>query len=201
MLVDEFSGLLKRKDGAGQPLDRRGCGRARRAPPHERATGVDDERDYLMRVRARRMAIESVVVPETWFFRYPESQQAMARWPASGCSAPARPTARAEPALFERRSRIPSPWPCWTPACRPRALPDRCAGHQRARGPVRAPGPVRAQFLWRRAGLPGPLFHRDRRRPPVVRAGDGAVRFQSGNLFDASLAHAPATTSCSAATC
>ena len=28
MLVDEFSGLLKRKDGAGQPLDRRGRGQS-----------------------------------------------------------------------------------------------------------------------------------------------------------------------------
>lgn len=81
MLVDEFSGLLKRKMG----LDSRSIGAAavERAVRHRMsATGVDDERDYLMRVQASpaemQLLIESVVVPETWFFRYPESQAAMA---------------------------------------------------------------------------------------------------------------------------
>ena len=181
MLVDEFSGLLKRKMG----LDSRSIGAAavERAVRHRMsATGVDDERDYLMRVQASpaemQLLIESVVVPETWFFRYPESQQAMAQLACERLFGAG--------AADERVLRVLS-LPCSSgeavfhrhgPAGRRRAglaLPDRCAGHQRARGPVRAPGPVRAQFLpWRRAGLPGPLFHRDRRRPPAVRAGDGA---------------------------
>ena len=64
MLVDEFSGLLKRKMG----LDSRSIGAAavERAVRHRMsATGVDDERDYLMRVQASpaemQLLIESVV--------------------------------------------------------------------------------------------------------------------------------------------
>ena len=95
MLVDEFSGLLKRKMG----LDSRSIGAAavERAVRHRMsATGVDDERDYLMRVQASpaemQLLIESVVVPETWFFRYPESQQAMAQLACERLFGAARPT-------------------------------------------------------------------------------------------------------------
>lgn len=80
-LVDEFSALLKRKMG----LDSGSIGRAavERAVRHRmQAAGVGDEHDYLMRVLASpeelQQLIEAVIVPETWFFRYPESQAAMA---------------------------------------------------------------------------------------------------------------------------
>ena len=61
------------------------------------ATGVDDERDYLMRVQASpaemQLLIESVVVPETWISSAIRSRSRRWRsWPASGCSAQARPT-------------------------------------------------------------------------------------------------------------
>ncbi|WP_191575448.1 CheR family methyltransferase [Achromobacter insolitus] len=80
-LVEEFSGLLKRRMG----LDSGSIGQAavERAVRHRmHAAGVDDEQDYLMRVQAwpdeMQQLIEAVIVPETWFFRYPESQDAMA---------------------------------------------------------------------------------------------------------------------------
>ncbi|QVQ27766.1 CheR family methyltransferase [Achromobacter deleyi] len=80
-LIDQFSGLLKRKMG----LDSGSIGQAavERAVRHRmHAAGVDDEQDYLMRVQASpvemQQLIEAVIVPETWFFRYPESQAAMA---------------------------------------------------------------------------------------------------------------------------
>ncbi|UAN04193.1 CheR family methyltransferase [Achromobacter mucicolens] len=80
-LIEEFSGLLKRRMG----LDSGSIGQAavERAVRHRmHAAGVDDEQDYLMRVQARpdemQQLIEAVIVPETWFFRYPESQVAMA---------------------------------------------------------------------------------------------------------------------------
>lgn len=80
-LVEEFSGLLKRRMG----LDSGSIGQAavERAVRHRmHAAGVDDEQDYLMRVQAwpdeMQQLIEAVIVPETWFFRYPESQVAMA---------------------------------------------------------------------------------------------------------------------------
>lgn len=80
-LVEEFSGLLKRRMG----LDSGSIGQAavERAVRHRmHAAGVDDEQDYLMHVQAwpdeMQQLIEAVIVPETWFFRYPESQDAMA---------------------------------------------------------------------------------------------------------------------------
>lgn len=80
-LVEEFSGLLKRRMG----LDSGSIGQAavERAVRHRmHAAGVNDEQDYLMRVQAwpdeMQQLIEAVIVPETWFFRYPESQDAMA---------------------------------------------------------------------------------------------------------------------------
>lgn len=94
-LVEEFSGLLKRRMG----LDSGSIGQAavERAVRHRmHAAGVDDEQDYLMRVQAwpdeMQQLIEAVIVPETWFFRYPESQDAMAtlareRLFAPGCEA------------------------------------------------------------------------------------------------------------------
>ncbi|MFJ3459857.1 CheR family methyltransferase [Achromobacter spanius] len=94
-LVEEFSGLLKRRMG----LDSGSIGQAavERAVRHRmHAAGVDDEQDYLMRVQAwpdeMQQLIEAVIVPETWFFRYPESQAAMAalareRLFAPGCDA------------------------------------------------------------------------------------------------------------------
>lgn len=80
-LIEEFSGLLKRRMG----LDSGSIGQAavERAVRHRmHAAGVDDEQDYLLRVQAwpdeMQQLIEAVIVPETWFFRYPESQVAMA---------------------------------------------------------------------------------------------------------------------------
>ncbi|OAE63439.1 chemotaxis protein CheR [Achromobacter xylosoxidans] len=80
-MIEEFSGLLKRRMG----LDSGSIGQAavERAVRHRmHAAGVDDEQEYLMRVQARpdemQQLIEAVIVPETWFFRYPESQAAMA---------------------------------------------------------------------------------------------------------------------------
>ncbi|KRB17999.1 chemotaxis protein CheR [Achromobacter sp. Root170] len=80
-MIEEFSGLLKRRMG----LDSGSIGQAavERAVRHRmHAAGVDDEQDYLMRVQAwpdeMQQLIEAVIVPETWFFRYPESQVAMA---------------------------------------------------------------------------------------------------------------------------
>jgi len=80
-LLEEFSGLLKRRMG----LDSGSIGQAavERAVRHRmHAAGVEDEQDYLARVQAwpdeMQQLIEAVIVPETWFFRYPESQVAMA---------------------------------------------------------------------------------------------------------------------------
>ena len=81
MLVDDFSAVLKRKMG----LDSGSIGKAavERAVRHRMlAVGAGDEQDYLMRVQTSpaemQQLIEAVIVPETWFFRYPESQAAMA---------------------------------------------------------------------------------------------------------------------------
>lgn len=81
MLVEDFSAVLKRKMG----LDSGSIGAAavERAVRHRmQAVGADDEQDYLMRVQTSpaemQQLIEAVIVPETWFFRYPESQAAMA---------------------------------------------------------------------------------------------------------------------------
>lgn len=81
-LIDEFSALLKRKMG----LDSGSIGKAavERAVRHRMgAVNAADENDYLLRVQASaaemQQLIEAVIVPETWFFRYPESQAAMAK--------------------------------------------------------------------------------------------------------------------------
>lgn len=81
MLVDDFSTVLKRKMG----LDSGSIGKAaieRAVRLRMQAVGADDEQDYLMRVQTSpaemQQLIEAVIVPETWFFRYPESQAAMA---------------------------------------------------------------------------------------------------------------------------
>lgn len=81
MLVDDFSVVLKRKMG----LDSGSIGKAaveRAVRLRMQAVGTDDEQDYLMRVQTSpaemQQLIEAVIVPETWFFRYPESQAAMA---------------------------------------------------------------------------------------------------------------------------
>ncbi|MNX21224.1 putative biofilm formation methyltransferase WspC [compost metagenome] len=80
-LIGEFSGLLKRRMG----LDSGSIGQAavERAVRHRmHSVGVLDEPDYLLRVQASsdemQQLIEAVIVPETWFFRYAESQAAMA---------------------------------------------------------------------------------------------------------------------------
>ena len=81
MLIDEFSALLKRKMG----LDSGSIGHAavERAVRHRmNAVGVTDEHEFLRRLHTgadeMQQLIEAVIVPETWFFRYPESQTAMA---------------------------------------------------------------------------------------------------------------------------
>lgn len=81
-LIDEFSAVLKRKMG----LDSGSIGKAavERAVRHRMgAVSAVDESDYLMRVQTSpaemQQLIEAVIVPETWFFRYPESQAAMAK--------------------------------------------------------------------------------------------------------------------------
>lgn len=79
--VDAFSAVLKRKMG----LDSGSIGSAaiERAVRHRmQAVGCDDEQEYLARLQTSpaemQQLIEAVIVPETWFFRYPESQAAMA---------------------------------------------------------------------------------------------------------------------------
>ena len=200
MLVDEFSGLLKRKMG----LDSRSIGAAavERAVRHRMsATGVDDERDYLMRVQASpaemQLLIESVVVPETWFFRYPESQQAMAQLACERLFAPARPTSVLRVLSL----------PCSSgeePYSIAMALLD--AGVPASRFQIDALDISERVVQFARRGLYGrnsfrgdALDYRDRY---FTETGDGhqlsaqvmeRVRFQSGNLFDAGLlAHAPA---------
>ena len=201
MLVDEFSGLLKRKMG----LDSRSIGAAavERAVRHRMsATGVDDERDYLMRVQASpaemQLLIESVVVPETWFFRYPESQQAMAQLACERLFGAG--------AADERVLRVLS-LPCSSgeePYSIAMALLD--AGVPASRFQIDALDISERVVQFARRGLYGrnsfrgdALDYRDRY---FTETGDGhqlsaqvmeRVRFQSGNLFDAGLlAHAPA---------
>ncbi|WAI81106.1 MULTISPECIES: CheR family methyltransferase [Achromobacter] len=81
IMIDEFSALLKRKMG----LDSGSIGKAavERAVRHRmNAVGVADEHEFLRRLHTAademQQLIETVIVPETWFFRYPESQTAMA---------------------------------------------------------------------------------------------------------------------------
>lgn len=81
MLVDDFGALLKRRMG----LDSGSIGKAaveRAVRRRMGMAGIGDEQDYLLQVQASpaemQQLIEAVIVPETWFFRYPESQAAMA---------------------------------------------------------------------------------------------------------------------------
>ena len=81
MLIDDFSALLKRRMG----LDSGSIGKAaveRAVRRRMGIAGIADEQDYLWQVQASpvemQQLIEAVIVPETWFFRYPESQAAMA---------------------------------------------------------------------------------------------------------------------------
>ncbi|WP_258128019.1 CheR family methyltransferase [Achromobacter anxifer] len=81
MLIDDFSALLKRRMG----LDSGSIGKAaveRAVRRRMGMAGIGDERDYLLQVQTSaaemQQLIEAVIVPETWFFRYPESQSAMA---------------------------------------------------------------------------------------------------------------------------
>ncbi|WP_445656645.1 CheR family methyltransferase [Achromobacter sp. NCFB-sbj8-Ac1-l] len=104
MRVDEFSTVLKRKMG----LDSGSIGKAaieRAVRLRMQAVGADEEQDYLMRVQTSpaemQQLIEAVIVPETWFFRYPESQAAMAalaRERLFGTGLSARASAAAAPA-------------------------------------------------------------------------------------------------------
>ena len=166
------------------------------------ATGVDDERDYLMRVQASpaemQLLIESVVVPETWFFRYPESQQAMAQLACERLFGAG--------AADERVLRVLS-LPCSSgeePYSIAMALLD--AGVPASRFQIDALDISERVVQFARRGLYGrnsfrgdALDYRDRY---FTETGDGhqlsaqvmeRVRFQSGNLFDAGLlAHAPA---------
>ena len=75
-LLPEFSAMLKREIG----LDTGSVGQAaieRAVRLRLSASGISDERAYLQHVQIspaeRQQLIEAVVVPETWFFRYPES--------------------------------------------------------------------------------------------------------------------------------
>ncbi|OZI39941.1 chemotaxis protein CheR [Bordetella genomosp. 5] len=75
-LLPEFSAMLKREIG----LDTGSVGQAaieRAVRLRLSACGIHDERAYLQHVQIsaaeRQQLIEAVVVPETWFFRYPES--------------------------------------------------------------------------------------------------------------------------------
>ncbi|OZI46702.1 CheR family methyltransferase [Bordetella genomosp. 5] len=75
-LLPEFSAMLKREIG----LDTGSVGQAaieRAVRLRLSACGIHDEQAYLQHVQIsaaeRQQLIEAVVVPETWFFRYPES--------------------------------------------------------------------------------------------------------------------------------
>ncbi len=78
----DFSGLLKRRIG----LDSASIGQAavlRAVRLRMQAIGQTDEAAYWAHLQASeeevRQLIEAVVVPETWFFRYPESLSALAQ--------------------------------------------------------------------------------------------------------------------------
>ncbi|OZI57227.1 CheR family methyltransferase [Bordetella genomosp. 1] len=75
-LLPEFSALLKREIG----LDTGSVGQAaveRAVRLRQGACGLADEHAYWRHVQVspaeRQQLVEAVVVPETWFFRYPES--------------------------------------------------------------------------------------------------------------------------------
>lgn len=78
--------------------------------------------DYWLRLQQssdeQQALIEAVIVPETWFFRYPESFTALAGWRTSvRQNLPAHGPC-ASSACRARRARSPtrSPWPCSTVA-------------------------------------------------------------------------------------
>ncbi|AZY48523.1 CheR family methyltransferase [Bordetella avium] len=81
MIQPDFPELLKRRIG----LDTACIGEAavsRAVRLRMQASGVDDEASYWTRLLSSeeemQQLIEAVVVPETWFFRYPESLKALA---------------------------------------------------------------------------------------------------------------------------
>lgn len=200
MRIDDFSALLKRKMG----LDSGSIGKAavERAVRHRMgAAGVADEQDYLLRVQTApaelQQLIEAVIVPETWFFRYPESQTAMAMLARERLFAPG-PAATAEHG--ERVLRILSV-PCSSgeePYSIAMALLD--AGVPAARFKVDAVDISGRMIEFAQRAVYGrnafrgdDLAFRDRHFEAVddghqlsatVR---GCVRFQQGNLFDANL--------------
>ncbi|MBB1594279.1 protein-glutamate O-methyltransferase CheR [Achromobacter sp. UMC46] len=194
-LVDEFSALLKRKMG----LDSGSIGKAavERAVRHRMgAVNAADEGDYLMRVQTSpaemQQLIEAVIVPETWFFRYPESQAAMA---ALACE-----RLFAAGTTDDRVLRVLSV-PCSSgeePHSIAMALLD--AGVPAARFQVDAVDISERMVEFARRGVYGrnsfrgdDLAYRDRH---FTETADGyqlsalareRVRFQQGNLFDANL--------------
>ncbi|AZS80003.1 chemotaxis protein CheR [Achromobacter spanius] len=195
MLIDEFSALLKRKMG----LDSGSIGKAavERAVRHRmNAVGVADEHDFLRRLHMAademQQLIEAVIVPETWFFRYPESQTAMAGLARERLFAPGVPDSRVLRILSV---------PCASgeePYSIAMALLD--AGVPAARFQVDAVdiSERMVQFAQRavygrNAFRGGDLAYRDRhfvetaeghQLNPQVRE---RVRFQHGNLFDGDL--------------
>ncbi|MFY0479439.1 CheR family methyltransferase [Achromobacter marplatensis] len=194
-LIDEFSALLKRKMG----LDSGSIGKAavERAVRHRiGAVNAADERDYLMRVQASpaemQQLIEAVIVPETWFFRYPESQAAMATLASARLFAATVPD--------DRVLRVLSV-PCSSgeePHSIAMALLD--AGVPASRFLVDAVDISERMVEFARRGVYGrnsfrgdDLAYRDRH---FTETPDGyqlstlareRVRFQQGNLFDANL--------------
>ncbi|WP_271408971.1 CheR family methyltransferase [Pseudomonas sp. Q1-7] len=81
-MIERFEALLKRRIG----LEAESVGRVviERAVRHRiAAAGCDDEEAYWHRLNAspaeQQALVEAVVVPETWFFRYPESFAALGR--------------------------------------------------------------------------------------------------------------------------
>ena len=193
-LVEEFSGLLKRRMG----LDSGSIGQAavERAVRHRmHAAGVEDEQDYLMRVQARpdemQQLIEAVIVPETWFFRYPESQDAMATLARERLSAPG---------CEGRMLRVLSV-PCSSgeePYSIAMALLDAGVPPQRFHVDavdisVRMVDFAQRAVYGRNSFRGGDLAFRDRHFSEVADGHQlaarvrGQVRFQPGNLFDPNL--------------
>ncbi len=117
---DRFERLLKSRIG----LDASSVGSAvieRAVRQRMSGLALHDEDEYWMRLNGSpgevQALIEAVVVPETWFFRYPESFTTLARLAferlpsLGGGRAPGSSACPVPPA----RSRIPSSWPCSMP--------------------------------------------------------------------------------------
>lgn len=87
---DRFERLLKSRIG----LDASSVGSAvieRAVRQRMSGLALHDEDEYWMRLNGSpgevQALIEAVVVPETWFFRYPESSPPSPGWPSSACRA------------------------------------------------------------------------------------------------------------------